>query len=255
MKAVILAGGMGTRLIEETRAIPKPLVEIGNMPILWHIMKIYDFYGIHDFVICCGYKGGLIKEFFVKYLINRSDITIDIQKDQLTFHHTRAEPWKVTLVDTGESAQTGGRLKQVEPYIDSEPFCFTYGDGLADINIRKLIDFHLKHGKKATLTAVQPQGRFGALEINDGLVTGFEEKPVGDGRWINGGFFVLSKDVISEIIDEMTIWERQPIEKLVKQNNLMAYQHHGFWHAMDSLNDKNRLDALWSSGHAPWKVW
>lgn len=256
MKAVILAGGLGTRISEETIVRPKPIVEIGGKPILWHIMKIYSFYGINDFIICLGYKGYLIKEYFANYFLHMSDVTFDMSKNRMEVHQNNVEPWKVTLVETGEQTMTGGRLKRVAPYLDTdEDFCFTYGDGVADINLHKLIEHHKLHKRLATLTATQPPGRFGALSLTEHKVVGFKEKPEGDGSWINGGFFVLSPKVLEHIHDDQTIWEREPLEYLSKQHQLTAYTHDGFWQPMDTLRDKNYLEELWVSGQAPWKTW
>ena len=257
MKAVILAGGLGTRISEETAARPKPMVEIGGKPILWHIMKIYSWHGINDFVVCCGYKGYVIKEYFANYFLHMSDVTFDIQHNRMEVHQQYAEPWKVTLIDTGEETMTGGRLKRVRQYVENDPvFCFTYGDGVSDVNITKLIEFHLQHGKQATLTAAYPPGRFGALDIRaDNRVLSFKEKPKGDGGMINGGFFVLSPKVIDLIEGDATTWEREPLEQLAKTGEILAYQHDGFWQPMDTLRDKNHLEELWQSGKAPWKVW
>lgn len=256
MKAVILAGGLGTRLSEETSFKPKPMVEVGGKPILWHIMKIYSSHGVNDFIICCGYKGYVIKEYFANYFLHNSDITFDMKKNQMKVHQQRAEPWTVTLVDTGENTMTGGRLKRIEEYVKSEElFCFTYGDGVADINIRESIEFHKKHGKQATLTATYPPGRFGALDIKNNRIHNFKEKPKGDGGMINGGFFVLSPRVINRISDDMTTWEQEPLVTLAQEGELMAFQHHGFWQPMDTLRDKNYLEELWNSGKAPWKKW
>lgn len=254
MKAVILAGGMGTRISEETSVKPKPMVEVGGKPILWHLMKIYTYYGITDFIICLGYKGYVIKEYFANYFLHMSDVTIDIQNNNLTIHQINAEPWKVTLVDTGENTMTGGRIKRVANYLD-ESFCLTYGDGLADLDITKTIEFHKKHGLIATVTAVQPPGRFGALKINDNKVVKFEEKPKGDSSWINGGFFVFEPKLIDYINDDMSILERGPLTNLAKDNQLGVFKHTGFWSAMDTLRDKNKLEELWTSGKAPWKIW
>jgi len=256
MKAVILAGGLGTRISEETHLRPKPMVEIGGMPILWHIMKLYSAHGIHDFVICCGYKGYIIKEYFANYFLHMSDITFDMAKNEMTVHHRKAEPWQVTLVDTGENTLTGGRLKRVAPYIkDEESFCFTYGDGLSDVDIGASLAFHRQHGKLATVTAVQPPGRYGALERNGDMVTGFTEKPRGDGGLINGGFFVLSPKVLDLIEADDTSWEGAPMRQLAAQHQMMAFEHHGFWQPMDTLREKNLLEDLWASGQAPWKIW
>lgn len=255
MKAVILAGGLGTRISEETQKKPKPMVEIGGKPILWHIMKIYSAHGITDFIICCGYKGYVIKEYFANYVLHTSDVTIDLQNNSIDMYRNGTEPWRVTLVETGESSGTGGRLRRVRSYLDDENFCFTYGDGVSDVNIRELVRFHETQGTLATLTTVQPPHRFGALDINDDRkIEQFEEKPQ-QGGWINGGFFVLSPKVIDYIDDDATMWERAPMYRLVKERNISAYAHTGFWYSMDTLRDKERLDYLWNSGKAPWKVW
>jgi glucose-1-phosphate cytidylyltransferase len=255
MKAVILAGGLGTRLSEETTVKPKPMVEIGGKPILWHIMKSYSSHGINDFVICCGYKGYVIKEYFANYFLHTSDVTFDMQNNEMEVHTRNAEPWKVTLVDTGDETLTGGRLKRVQQYVcDEEMFCFTYGDGVSDINIGALIDFHKSHGKLATLTATQPPGRFGALNLEGHRINSFQEKPQGDGAWINGGFFVLSPKVIDYIQDDASTWEKKPMEQLAQEGQLNAYFHHGFWQPMDTLRDKIHLEELWQSGKAPWKT-
>ena len=256
MKAVILAGGLGTRIAEETHLRPKPMIEIGGMPILWHLMKLYSSYSINEFIICCGYKGYLIKEYFHNYSLHRSDVTIDLGRDSIAVHDSRAEPWRITLVDTGESTMTGGRLGRVAGHLkDEESFCFTYGDGLADLDIAALIAFHRLHGKQATVTAVTPPGRYGALEIEESAVRGFVEKPRGDGGKINGGFFVLSPEVLTRIAGDSTIWEAEPLEELAKAGQLMAFEHTGFWQPMDTLREKNLLEDLWSSGCAPWKKW
>jgi glucose-1-phosphate cytidylyltransferase len=257
VKAVILAGGLGTRISEETALKPKPMVEIGGKPILWHIMKLYSSYGINDFVICCGYKGYVIKEYFANYFLHMSDVTFDMSKNSMEVHERYAEPWRVTLVDTGEFTMTGGRLKRVAQYLkDEESFCFTYGDGVGDVNIRKLIEFHKNRGLLATLTSVYPPGRFGALDIQkDDQVTTFKEKPKGDGAQINGGFFVLSPKVIDLIDDDKTVWEQDPLEALANSKQLNAYRHSGFWQPMDTLRDKQLLEDLWAAGKAPWKVW
>jgi len=256
MKAVILAGGLGTRLSEETSTRPKPMVEIGGKPILWHIMKMYSHHGIHDFVICCGYKGYVIKEYFANYFLHMSDITLDMRANTMHVHEKRAEPWRVTLVDTGDESMTGGRLGRVAEYVkDEEAFCFTYGDGVGDIDITATIDFHSSHGKLATLTAATPPGRFGALDIQHKQVLSFKEKPKGDGAMINGGFFVLSPKVLSLIKCDQTIWEQEPLIKLAEDRQLMAYEHQGFWQPMDTLRDKHHLEELWASGVAPWKKW
>ena len=256
MKAVILAGGLGTRFAEETNLRPKPMIEIGGRPILWHILKIYGAHGITDFVICCGYKGYVIKEYFANYFLHMSDITFDMKANEMIVHHKRAEPWKVTLVDTGDESMTGGRLKRVADYVkDEELFFFTYGDGVGDIDITKSMEFHRSHGKAATLTATYPPGRFGALHMEGGRITDFMEKPQGDGGMINGGFFVLSPSVIDLIDDDSTTWEQEPLKTLAARGELMAYEHHGFWQPMDTLRDKNSLEAMWQSGSAPWKKW
>ena len=256
MQAVILAGGLGSRLSEETSIKPKPMVEIGGKPILWHILKIYSNYGINDFIICCGYKGYFIKEYFSNYFLHNSDVTIDILKNDLEIHTKNSEPWRITLIDTGEETMTGGRLKRVEKYIKEDVFCFTYGDGLADINISKIIDFHKKKNKLATLLAVQPPGRFGSLDIsNEGFVESFQEKLLGDGGWINGGFFVLNKKVIDLIKNDLIVWEQEPLKILTEKNELNAFKHNGFWHPMDTLRDKRYLEKLWISKKAPWKIW
>ena len=257
MKAIILAGGLGSRLSEETSLRPKPMVEIGGRPILWHIMKIYSHYGINDFVVCLGYKGYVVKEFFSNYYLHASDVTIDILNNKVEMHRNTSEPWRVTLVDTGANTMTGGRLKKVLPYVENEAaFCFTYGDGVADVDIAALTAFHQSHGKLVTLTATQPRGKFGALEIDrQGSVTEFTEKPHGDGRWINGGFFVLSPKVGEYIHDDMMPWEREPMETLAREGQVAAYKHQGFWQPMDTLHDKQTLEGLWNSDRAPWKVW
>ena len=256
MKAVILAGGLGTRLSEETYAKPKPMVEIGNNPILWHIMKIYSFYDINEFIICCGYKGYLIKEFFANYLLHTSDVTLDMQNDEIKVHSKNTEPWKVTLVDTGEDTMTGGRLKRVRSHLGKEKFCFTYGDGLANININELIKSHELARKSATLTAVQPPGRFGSLTFFDeNTISDFREKPQGDGGWISGGFFVLEPEVLDRIEGDRTVWEQEPLKSLAYDKQLNAYKHEGFWRPMDTLRDKNSLEELWQKDNAPWKLW
>lgn len=256
MKAVILAGGLGTRISEETSIRPKPMVEIGGKPILWHILKMYSSHGINDFVVCCGYKGYVIKEYFANYFLHMSDVTFDMEHNKMEVHQRYAEPWRVTLIDTGESSMTGGRLKRVADYVkDEESFCFTYGDGVSDINITELIRFHKQHGKKATITATLPPGRFGALEISNHQVNSFREKPRGDGALINGGFFVLSPEVINYIAGDNTIWEKEPLERLAAEGELSAFEHTGFWQPMDTLRDKQLLEDLWQSGSAPWKVW
>ena len=256
MKAVILAGGLGTRLSEETVVKPKPMVEIGGKPVLWHIMKMYSAHGINDFVICCGYKGYVIKEYFANYFLHMSDVTFNMRENRMEVHHKRAEPWNVTLIDTGDASMTGGRLKRVAEFVkDDEAFLFTYGDGVSDVNIRQSIDFHLSHGKLATLTATFPPGRFGALDIQNKQIRSFQEKPKGDGAMINGGFFVLSPKVIDLIANDATTWEQEPLMTLAEQGQLMAFEHGGFWQPMDTLRDKHYLEGLWESGKAPWKVW
>ncbi len=255
MKAVILAGGLGTRISEETTLRPKPMVEIGGMPVLWHILKTYSHHGINDFIICLGYKGYMIKEYFANYFLHMSDVTFDMRSNQLEVHEKHAEPWRVTLVDTGNSTQTGGRLKRVARYLDSEPFFFTYGDGVADIDIAAELAFHREKGALATMCAVQPPGRFGAINIDGHRITRFEEKPAGDGSWINGGYFVLEPQVLDYIDDDSTIWERDPLERLAHDGQLAAYPHRGFWQPMDTLRDKLKLEDLWQTGQAPWKVW
>jgi glucose-1-phosphate cytidylyltransferase len=256
MKAVILAGGLGTRISEETHLKPKPMIEIGGKPILWHILKLYSAHGVDDFVICCGYRGYVIKEYFANYFLHMSDVTFDMQTNRMEVHEKKAEPWKVTLVDTGEDTLTGGRLKRVAKHVqDEEAFCFTYGDGLADVDIGKLIAFHKSHGKKATVTAVQPPGRYGAIEKSGYQVTGFIEKPRGDGGLINGGFFVLSPKCIDLIEGDQTSWEGPPLTRLASDGEMMAFDHHGFWQPMDTLRDKTYLEDLWDSGKAPWKIW
>ncbi|MDH1572753.1 MULTISPECIES: glucose-1-phosphate cytidylyltransferase [Pseudomonas] len=256
MKAVILAGGLGTRISEESHLKPKPMIEIGGKPILWHIMKQYSAHGIHDFVICLGYKGYAIKDFFANYFLHTSDVTFDMRANRMDVHQNYSEPWRVTLVDTGDESMTGGRLRRVARYLeDDDAFCFTYGDGVSDINIGALVDFHLGHGKLATVTAVQPPGRYGALQREGSLVRGFSEKPRGDGGWINGGFFVLSPKVIPYIANDATPWESEPLTTLAEQGQLMSFEHDGFWHPMDTLRDKNHLEQLWASGEAPWKQW
>ena len=256
MKCVILAGGLGTRISEETHLKPKPMVEIGGKPILWHILKIFSAYGINEFVICCGYKGYLIKEYFANYFLHMSDVTLDLKLNLMEVHHKKAEPWLVTLVDTGESTMTGGRLKRVQEYLDDTAFCFTYGDGVADVDVTALIAHHRSHGRLATVTAVQPPGRFGSLQIgSNDAVHGFYEKPQGDGTWINGGFFVLEPEVIGLIENDATIWEVDPLRCIAEDGQLTAYHHYGFWQPMDTLRDRHQLEELWASGRAPWKVW
>ncbi len=254
-KAVILAGGLGTRLAEETDTRPKPMVEIGGMPIIWHIMKLYSAYGIDEFIICLGYKGYLIKEYFANYYLHLADVTFDMATNTQTLHKSKVENWKVTLVDTGNETMTGGRLKRVRDYIGSDTFCLTYGDGVADIDIRALVQFHESHGKLATVTAVRPPGRFGALDMVGDSVRGFQEKPMGDNGWINGGFFVLSPAVIDRIGGDEIVWEREPLESLAQQGELQAYRHEGFWQPMDTLRDKRTLEQLWLEGRAPWRIW
>jgi glucose-1-phosphate cytidylyltransferase len=255
MKAVLFAGGLGTRLSEETAAVPKPLIEIGGRPILWHICKIYAAHGITEFIVCLGYKGYLIKEFFANYFLHTADVTFDLARNQIEVHEAKAEPWRVTLVDTGLETMTGGRLKRVGKYLDGEDFCLTYGDGVADIDLGALIEFHKSQGRLATLTAVQPPGRFGALDIHHGQVTRFQEKPRGDDSWINGGFFVLSPRVLDYIAGDATSWEEEPLRHLAQDGQLAAYHHHGFWQPMDTLRDKRHLEQLWASGQPPWRIW
>jgi len=256
MKVIILAGGLGTRISEETVVRPKPMVEIGGKPILWHIMKIYSHYGFHDFIICLGYKGYMIKEYFSNYFLHMSDVTFDMQHNSMEVHQRYAEPWKVTLVDTGMETMTGGRIKRVSPYIGDETFMLTYGDGLSDVNIGELLQYHKEHKKLATLTATLPVGRFGALDIDTSdKVVSFMEKPAGDGSWINGGFFVLEPQVLDLLYSDETIFEKDPLEDLARTGNLVAYRYEGFWYAMDTLRDRNHLESLWRSGKAPWKVW
>lgn len=254
MKAVILAGGLGTRISEESHLRPKPMIEIGGMPILWHVMKIYAHHGIRDFVVCLGYKGYVIKEYFANYFLHTSDVTLDLQNNRMEVHERHAEPWRVTLVDTGQDTLTGGRLKRVRAYLDDEPFCFTYGDGVADLDVTAAVAFHRAHGRIATVTAVQPPGRYGALNLDDTRVMRFEEKPSGDGAWINGGFFVLDPKVVDEIEGDQTSWESGPLQRLAARDQLRAWRHGGFWQAMDTLRDKNHLEELWQSS-PPWKVW
>ena len=256
MKAVILAGGLGTRLSEETVTKPKPMVEVGGKPILWHIMKTYSKHGVNDFIICCGYKGYVIKEYFANYFLHQSDVTFDMNDNTMIVHKERAEPWKVTLVDTGDNTMTGGRLGRVREFIkDEESFCFTYGDGVSDVDISALMDFHIKNGKQATLTGAFPPGRFGALDIDNSQVRSFKEKPKGDGALINGGFFVLSPKVLALIEDDLTTWEQEPLMSLAEAGELMVYKHEGFWQPMDTLRDKHYLNKLWEEGNAPWKTW
>jgi glucose-1-phosphate cytidylyltransferase len=256
MKVVILAGGMGTRISEESHLRPKPMIEIGGRPILWHIMKIYASHGCTDFVICCGYKGYMIKEYFANYYLHMSDVTVDLAQNRMEVLQNSAEPWKVTLVDTGDSTGTGGRLRRVRHLLDrDEAFCFTYGDGVSNVDVSSLVEFHRAQKRHATLTAVQPPGRFGALDISEHRITRFQEKPLGDAGWINGGFFVLSPKAIDYIGGDETVWEREPMERLAADGQLSAYQHRGFWHPMDTLRDRNHLEELWSTGQAPWKAW
>ena len=255
MKVVILAGGMGTRISEETHLRPKPMVEIGGRPILWHIMKTYSAHGIHDFVICLGYRGYMIKEYFANYFLHMSDVTFDMKDNRMEVHQRHAEPWRVTLVDTGEATQTGGRLKRVRDYVGEGPFCFTYGDGLSDVDVKGLLAFHREAGTLATVTAVQPPGRFGALDVDRNLISGFREKPQGDGGWINGGYFVLSSGVFDYIDGDDSVWERGPLERLAREGQLSAFRHRGFWQPMDSLRDRTLLEELWADGRAPWKAW
>lgn len=255
MKAVILAGGLGTRISEETTVRPKPMIDIGGKPVLWHILKIYSQHGINDFIICLGYKGYMVKEYFANYFLHTSDVTFDLSNNSMQVHRQHAEPWRITLVDTGDQTQTGGRLKRVAHYLEDGPFCFTYGDGLADVNISALLQFHQSKSTLATVCAVQPPGRFGALDIHDHRITRFEEKPQGDGSWINGGFFVLEPGAMRYIEGDDTIWEREPLEALAREGQLSAYIHEGFWQPMDTLRDKIKLEELWQSGHAPWKAW
>jgi glucose-1-phosphate cytidylyltransferase len=256
MKVVILAGGLGTRISEESSLRPKPMIEIGGKPILWHVMKIYAAHGINDFIICLGYKGYMIKEYFANYFLHMSDVTIDLKRNKIDIHQNNAEPWRITLVDTGEDTMTGGRLKRIANYLNGEDFCFTYGDGVGDVDITRLIAFHKQQKTLATVTATQPPGRFGSLKINRQLkVMGFQEKPQGDGGWINGGFFVLSPPVLDYIDGDSSLWEMEPIDRLAQEGEVSAYKHYGFWQPMDTLRDKNHLEELWQSGHAAWKIW
>ena len=255
MKAVILAGGLGTRISEETHLKPKPMIEIGGMPILWHVLKVYAAHGITDFIICAGYKGYMIKEYFANYFLHMSDVTFDMKENRMEVHQRRSEPWRVTIVDTGDDTMTGGRLKRVRDYVGQETFCFTYGDGLGNVNITGLIAFHKEQGRLATLTGVQPPGRFGALQVAGHRVNSFQEKPEGDGSWINGGFFVLEPSVVDLVENDATVWERKPLETLAKNQQLSIYKHQGFWQPMDTLRDKQHLEELWASGKAPWKTW
>jgi glucose-1-phosphate cytidylyltransferase len=256
VKAVLLAGGLGTRISEETSTKPKPMIEIGGKPILWHIMKIYSAHGISEFIICLGYKGYVIKEYFANYFLHMSNVTFNMKDNSMNIHNSQAEPWTITLVDTGEESMIGGRIKHILPYVENDPyFCLTYGDGVGDVDITATIELHKAAGKLATLTATQPPGRFGALRFDGNKVLGFQEKPQGDGGWINGGFFVLSPEVGRYIENDQTVWEREPLEKLASEGQLSAHFHHGFWQPMDTLRDRNHLEALWLSGRAPWKVW
>jgi glucose-1-phosphate cytidylyltransferase len=254
MKAVLLAGGLGTRISEESASRPKPMIEVGGKPIIWHIMKMYAAHGINEFIVCCGYKGYVIKEYFANYFLHQSDVTIDMATNNIEVHHKKAEPWKITLVDTGEETQTGGRLKRVADYVDGD-FCMTYGDGVGSVDLTGLLKFHASHGKLATMTAVQPPGRFGALQLNGNKIESFVEKPQGDGGWINGGFFVLNPKVLEQISSDNTLWEQEPLRNLAKQGELQAFLHSGFWQPMDTLRDKTHLESLWASGKAPWKMW
>ena len=255
MKCVILAGGLGTRISEETHLKPKPMVEIGGMPLLWHIMKTYSGYGIDDFVICCGFKGYVIKEYFANYFLHTSDITIDMKNNNLEVHQKHTEPWRVTMIDTGIDTMTGGRLKKIQKYVDNETFCFTYGYGLSDINVSNLLKFHKENKTFATTTAVQPPGRYGDLQLKNNKVTKFIEKPLGDGSWVNGGYFVLEPEVFDYIKGNNTVWEKEPLEHLASENQLSAFMHKGFWYAVDTLRDKNHLEELWNSKNTPWKIW
>jgi glucose-1-phosphate cytidylyltransferase len=256
MKAVILAGGLGTRISEETTTRPKPMVELGGRPVLWHIMKTYSAYGIHDFVVCCGYKGYVIKEFFANYALHQSDVTFDMRERSMHVHNNAAEPWTVSLVDTGDDTMTGGRLRRVRRYVENgEPFCFTYGDGLSDVNVRAVIDHHNASGALATMTTVQPPGRFGSVRLEEQKIVAFDEKPQGDGAWINGGYFVLSPGVFDYLDGDDTVWEREPLERLAADGKLSAFFHRGFWQPMDTLRDKTMLEEYWAGGRAPWKVW
>jgi glucose-1-phosphate cytidylyltransferase len=255
MKAVILAGGLGSRLMEETQTRPKPMVEIGGRPILWHILKIYSHFGINDFIVCLGYKGYVIKEYFANYFLHASDVTFDLGANETTIHHAESEPWRVTLVNTGDASMTGGRLKRVRDYVGTETFCFTYGDAVSDVDVQALVEHHRQSGRLATVTAVQPPGRFGALRLAGDLVGGFEEKPTGDHTWINGGFFVLEPAVIDYIASDATPWEGEPMERLVAEQQLAAFPHAGFWQPMDTLRDRNQLEHLWASGQATWRRW
>jgi len=255
MKAIILAGGLGTRISEETLLRPKPMIEIGGKPILWHIMKNFTYHNINEFIICLGYKGYYIKEYFANYYLHMSDVTFDMRNNEMEVHSNHCEPWKVTLLDTGLDTMTGGRLKRIASHLDKGPFCFTYGDGVADVDLHSLIDFHRASGRIATMTAIQPPGRYGALNIEGDLIRQFQEKPKGDGAWVNGGFFVLEPEVINYIQGDNTIWEREPLERLAAEGQLCAYKHRGFWQAMDTMRDKIKLEELWTNGKALWKVW
>jgi len=257
MQAVILAGGLGTRIAEETSIRPKPMVEIGGRPILWHIMKIYAAHGVRDFIICCGYRGEVIKEYFANYLIRTADVTIDLRKNEIDVHHTNTEDWRVTLIDTGDTTGTGGRLRRIKPYLEADSFFFTYGDGVANIDVTAALAFHKQQGTLATLTAVQPPGRFGAFKLSevDSRIASFREKPKGDGAWINGGFFVLEPNAVDYVTDDQLFWEQAPLEKLADEGQLSAFKHRGFWYAMDTLRDKQVLEEYWNSGEAPWKIW
>jgi len=255
VKAVILAGGLGTRISEETTTRPKPMVELGGRPVLWHIMKTYSAHGVDEFIVCCGYKGYVIKEYFANYALHASDVTFDMRKRSMQVHSNAAEPWTVTLIDTGDDTATGGRLLRVRRYLDDEPFCFTYGDGLSDVDVTAAIAHHRASGALATMTTVQPPGRFGAVRLDEQKVVAFDEKPQGDGAWINGGYFVLSPGVFAYLEDDATVWEREPLERLAADGKLSAFVHRGFWHPMDTLRDKTQLEEYWNSGRAPWKVW
>jgi len=255
VKVVILAGGLGTRISEESHLRPKPMVEIGGKPVLWHVMKIFSTHGLNDFVICLGYKGYMIKEYFANYFLHMSDVTFDMASNRMEVHHASAEPWRVTLVDTGETTMTGGRLKRVGRYLDDEPFCFTYGDGVSDVDVTSLVRFHQEQGTLATVTAVQPPGRFGSIDLRENRISSFKEKPQGDGGWVSGGFFVLFPKVLDYIDGDDTIWERGPMERLALEGQMAGYLHRGFWLPMDTLRDKVQLEELWGSGHAPWKIW
>ena len=255
MKAVILAGGLGTRISDASNTRPKPMIEIGGKPILWHIMKIYSSHGVNDFVICCGYKGYVIKEYFANYFLHMSDVTFDMKHNKMEVHQNSAEPWRVTLVDTGEQTMTGGRLRRVRDHIGDDDFCFTYGDGVGDVDISSLVDFHKQEGRLATLTATQPPGRCGAINLDGYRIDSFQEKPQGDGAWINGGFFVLNPKVIDYINDDRTVWEREPMERLARDRQMSAWLHRGFWQPMDTVRERQLLESLWASGGAPWKLW